>query len=106
MAIDVQEPESVHERGPGLKFSRHHGACLLSRLIVGFDLNVRPLVQVLRDVLQEQRDARRRIPQRIAHLLDFIDEEIRLRHPHSLARQGEHPRLLGSASMMSAYTTV
>ncbi len=71
VAVQMEEPAGVHEGGPGLKLPHHHAACPLSRLVVGFDLYVQPVVQVLRDVLQEQRDARRSVPDRldpVAHL--------------------------------------
>ncbi|WP_238176168.1 hypothetical protein [Kribbella albertanoniae] len=71
VAVEMQEAAGVHEGDSGPEFVRHHGAGLLGRLGVGLDLNVQPVVQVLRDVLQELRDTRRGIPERlepVAHL--------------------------------------
>jgi hypothetical protein len=57
--IEVEEPASVHERGTGVQFPLRHRAGTVSALTAGLELGAQPLVQILRNVLQKQRDARR-----------------------------------------------
>jgi hypothetical protein len=79
--VEVQEPPRVHERGSSFQVLLHHGAGPVGGLVACFDLSAQPLVQVLRDVLQEQRDARR-------GLLESLDPAAHLR---SAAPVGNSP---------------
>jgi hypothetical protein len=79
--VEVKEPAAVHEGDAGCQFPLHHGAGSVGGLVSCLDLGAQPLVQVLRDVLNEQRDARR-------GLLESMDPAAHLR---SAAPVGDGP---------------